>query len=201
MKLGGYRHLSGCASAAPADGGRQAARLRDERRPYCTDQELRAFRHVAFPHAGRERSSDESMPPLIEGDLRLGARVCGEPAWNPDFNTADVLMWLPLGSAASALRAALRPARPAGGGRRAPNGRCRAIRHPHACDPHAGAAKAQARMTPRINGTARVDRTAHHATGAGGTRFRLVRWCGGRRDSNHPPESQSGAGPRSADDR
>ncbi len=36
------------------------------------------------------------MPPLIKGYLRLGARICGEPAWDPDFNTADFLMWLSL---------------------------------------------------------------------------------------------------------
>ena len=96
MKLGGYRHLIGCASASLADGGHQAARLRDELQPHLTDPELRAFPHVAFPHARLERSLNGSMPPLIKGYLRLGARVCGEPAWDPDFNTADFLMWLSL---------------------------------------------------------------------------------------------------------
>ena len=28
-------------------------------------------------------------PPLIKGYLKLGARVCGQPAWDPDFNAAD----------------------------------------------------------------------------------------------------------------
>lgn len=36
------------------------------------------------------------LPPLIKGYLRVGAHVCGEPAWDPDFNTADLLMLLPL---------------------------------------------------------------------------------------------------------
>jgi putative hemolysin len=35
-------------------------------------------------------------PPLIEGYLHLGAYVCGEPAWDPDFNTADLLIFLPM---------------------------------------------------------------------------------------------------------
>ena len=26
------------------------------------------------------------------GYLRVGAYVCGEPAWDPDFNTADLLL-------------------------------------------------------------------------------------------------------------
>ncbi|MGE4125458.1 MAG: GNAT family N-acetyltransferase, partial [Pusillimonas sp.] len=29
------------------------------------------------------------VPPLIKGYLKLGATICGEPAWDPDFNTAD----------------------------------------------------------------------------------------------------------------
>jgi len=34
------------------------------------------------------------MPPLIKGYIRLGAMVCGEPAWDPEFNCADFLIWL-----------------------------------------------------------------------------------------------------------
>lgn len=33
------------------------------------------------------------MPPLIERCLRLGSRLCGEPAWDPDCRTADFLRW------------------------------------------------------------------------------------------------------------
>jgi len=36
------------------------------------------------------------MPPLIKGYLRAGAWVCGEPAWDPDFNCADFFMLLPM---------------------------------------------------------------------------------------------------------
>jgi putative hemolysin len=31
-------------------------------------------------------------PALIKGYLRLGAKVLGAPAWDPDFNTADLPM-------------------------------------------------------------------------------------------------------------
>jgi putative hemolysin len=30
----------------------------------------------------------------VKGYLRLGAQVCGEPAWDGDFDTADLLMAL-----------------------------------------------------------------------------------------------------------
>lgn len=96
MRRGGYRHLIGCASASLADGGKQAARLRDDLQPFCTDAELRVFPRLAFPHEQIERASQAVVPPLIKGYLRIGARICGEPAWDPDFNTADFLVWLAL---------------------------------------------------------------------------------------------------------
>jgi len=36
------------------------------------------------------------VPPLIKGYLRVGAWICGAPAWDEDFNTADLLMLMPL---------------------------------------------------------------------------------------------------------
>jgi putative hemolysin len=96
MRRGGYQHLIGCASAPLTDGGKQAARLRDDLQPYFTDTELRVFPRVPFPHERIERAATCATPPLIKGYLRLGALVCGEPAWDPDFNTADFLVWLAL---------------------------------------------------------------------------------------------------------
>ena len=96
MKSNGYRHLIGCASVPLADGGRQAARLRDELLPLAVDAEHRVFPHLPFPHARLARAATLEVPPLIKGYLRLGARVCGEPAWDPDFNSADFMMWLAL---------------------------------------------------------------------------------------------------------
>lgn len=96
MKDGGYRHLIGCASAPLADGGRHAARLRDDVQKHLAGTEYHVFPRVAFPHQRIERAMTAEMPPLIKGYLRLGAKVCGEPAWDPDFNTADFLIWLSL---------------------------------------------------------------------------------------------------------
>ena len=36
------------------------------------------------------------VPPLIHGYLRMGAKVLGAPAWDPDFNTADLPMMMRL---------------------------------------------------------------------------------------------------------
>jgi putative hemolysin len=42
-----------------------------------------------------EGSLETPVPPLIKGYLRVGAWVCGEPVWDPDFNSADMLIMLP----------------------------------------------------------------------------------------------------------
>jgi len=96
MRGNGYRHMVGCASASLADGGAQAAALRDSIQALLADPEYRVFPRVPFPHERFERSAHCEMPPLIRGYMRLGAQICGEPAWDPDFNTADFLVWLSL---------------------------------------------------------------------------------------------------------
>jgi putative hemolysin len=40
---------------------------------------------------------DVEPPALIKGYLRLGAKVLGAPAWDPDFNTADLPMLMRIG--------------------------------------------------------------------------------------------------------
>lgn len=34
------------------------------------------------------------LPPLLKGYTRLGAKICGEPAWDKDFNVADLFLLL-----------------------------------------------------------------------------------------------------------
>jgi putative hemolysin len=98
-----YEFLIGCASVGMADGGVLAHRLYNEIR--CTalsPSEYRVFPRCPLPvpaAAGSATAGEAvqlAVPPLIKGYLRLGAYVCGEPAWDPDFNTADLLMLLPV---------------------------------------------------------------------------------------------------------
>jgi putative hemolysin len=98
MKAGGYSHLIGCASVPLADGGATAARLRLDLQKYLTDPEYRVFPHHPFPFDRITPAPEAEMPPLLKGYLRIGARICGEPAWDPDFNSADFLVWLSLGN-------------------------------------------------------------------------------------------------------
>lgn len=41
--------------------------------------------------------SKTGIPPLIKACLRMGAKICGDPAWNPHFNAADLFILLGAG--------------------------------------------------------------------------------------------------------
>jgi putative hemolysin len=96
MRKGGYQHLIGCASASLADGGPQAAALRDRLQAHLVAPKYRVFPRIPFRHDAIERATDPVTPPLIKGYLRLGAKICGEPAWDERFDCADFLIWLSL---------------------------------------------------------------------------------------------------------
>jgi putative hemolysin len=91
-------YLIGCASVSLVDGGHQAVSLyRQLESAHLSPAEWRVFPHLPLP---LDRVHDDApsapMPPLIKGYLRAGAFVCGEPAWDPDFNCADFFMLLPM---------------------------------------------------------------------------------------------------------
>lgn len=92
-----YRYLIGCASLSMADGGCAAASIyRRIARNHLSPVEYRAFPRCELPLAALSRDVDVPPPALVKGYLRAGAYVCGAPAWDPDFNTADLMMLLPL---------------------------------------------------------------------------------------------------------
>ncbi len=91
MRAGGYEYLTGCASVSMADGGHHAASLYHRlTQEYLGPIEYRVFPRCPLPMASLRQNEPAETPPLIKGYLRAGAYVCGEPAWDPDFNTADL---------------------------------------------------------------------------------------------------------------
>lgn len=52
---------------------------------------------LALPVDELDSSLAVEPPALIKGYLRLGAKVLGAPAWDPDFNTADLPMLMRIG--------------------------------------------------------------------------------------------------------
>ena len=49
---------------------------------------------LALPVDKLDDSLNIEPPALIRGYLRLGAKVLGAPAWDPDFNSADLPMMM-----------------------------------------------------------------------------------------------------------
>jgi putative hemolysin len=97
MEQGGYRHIVGCASVGMADGGHAAANLyRRLAATHLAPAEYRTFARCPLPVAELADGKPAEAPPLVKGYLRVGAWLCGAPAWDPDFNTADLPLLLPM---------------------------------------------------------------------------------------------------------
>lgn len=89
--------LIGCASIPLEDGGHHAASVYAAvTKTHACAREHRVRPRHPLPLAGLDSTRDAAPPPLIKGYLRAGAVVCGAPAWDPDFNTADLFMMLEL---------------------------------------------------------------------------------------------------------
>ena len=93
----GYEYIVGCASIGMADGGHIAAGVyRQLAARHLAPIEWRATPRTRLPVESLDNGQSAALPPLIKGYSRLGAMVCGDPAWDPDFNTADFPLLLRL---------------------------------------------------------------------------------------------------------
>lgn len=97
MKLHDYEIMLGCASIPMADGGHYAASLYNSLSlEQMAPVENHAFPKLPLPLDRLNGGLHVDAPPLIKGYLKLGAKICSAPAWDPDFNTADLLTMLRL---------------------------------------------------------------------------------------------------------
>ena len=97
MQKHGCEYLIGCASVSLADGGLNAAAIYHAiAESNMAPTEYRVRPHLAFPIAPPLSDNKPVIPPLIKGYLRSGAWICGEPAWDAEFHSADMFMMLPL---------------------------------------------------------------------------------------------------------
>jgi putative hemolysin len=62
------------------------------RQTHLASIELQVTPRLALPVEKWQTAQVFEPPALIKGYLRLGAKVLGAPAWDPDFNTADLPM-------------------------------------------------------------------------------------------------------------
>jgi putative hemolysin len=92
-----YEYLMGCASVSMADGGHNAASLYNQlKNEHLAPLEYHVFPRHPLPLERLRGDLETHTPPLIKGYLRAGAWICGDPAWDPDFNTADLPILLPM---------------------------------------------------------------------------------------------------------
>lgn len=97
MLTGRYEYLMGCASISLADGGSSATETYlSLRGTHLSPDYWRVVPHRPFPILPGIVVGKPILPPLIKGYVRLGAYICGEPAWDQQFNTADLFMLLPM---------------------------------------------------------------------------------------------------------
>jgi putative hemolysin len=102
-----YDFVIGCASIDVTRGLAEAATLcRRLVHDHLAPAGWRAAPHSPFD-PGEHPPCEAELPPLIKAYLRFGARVCGPPAWDPEFQTADVLMLLPMAAMDPRFRARL----------------------------------------------------------------------------------------------
>ena len=92
-----FAAVIGAASVGARDGGGAAlalwARLARE---HLAPPELQVLPRRRLPVEAPAPGGDLATPALIQGYLRCGGRLIGEPAWDPDFQVADLPMMLRL---------------------------------------------------------------------------------------------------------
>lgn len=98
MKEHRYRWMLGCTSVSLADGGKL---VKDLSRYFEKNSDLQSgytakpIRALALNDAGIDNSSVlPALPGLLNAYIRMGAKICGKPAYDQAFNSADFLTLL-----------------------------------------------------------------------------------------------------------
>lgn len=86
-------YLIGCASIPLGVGGNEArAIFADLSQRYMAAETLRTRPLIPLPRQDSVALGEYHLPPLLKAYLRLGAKICGEPYLDMDFNVADLFI-------------------------------------------------------------------------------------------------------------
>ncbi|WP_293392051.1 GNAT family N-acyltransferase [Nevskia sp.] len=90
-----FDYLFGCASIGLEDGGANAhAILGQIKQKYMAAPWQRVRPLIQLPIADARPVDKVRLPPLLKAYFSLGAKACGEPYWDREFNCADVFVLL-----------------------------------------------------------------------------------------------------------
>lgn len=93
----GYEYLACCVSVSVRDGGRNVANLYAglpaER---LAPPDLQVFPFRRLPREWLADGAVGRVPSRLADLLQAGAWVCGEPAWDPAFGSAELFLLMPL---------------------------------------------------------------------------------------------------------
>ena len=89
-----FNRILGCASIPlDGDGANAMAAFAALAERYMAPPEFRVKPKLPLPLRDGP-TPPARIPSLLLAYMRLGAKICGEPCWDPDFNTADVVVVL-----------------------------------------------------------------------------------------------------------
>ncbi len=102
MQENDYQYLFGCASVSLEDGGQTLAALTPViEQKYMADAEYRVTPKLPFTMRPTVTEVKAAFPPLLKAYTRMGARICGDACWDPDFNVADLFVLLDINNVAN----------------------------------------------------------------------------------------------------
>jgi putative hemolysin len=96
MVINRFDYLMGCASIPLRHGtGEALALYRELSHAHLAPPEWRVYPKVPLPRMDLAGVAAKPVtPPLIKAYLRMGAKICGDPAWDSCFNVADLFILL-----------------------------------------------------------------------------------------------------------
>ena len=99
LRRGGHEYVLGCASVSLRDGSAAAAKVWRKASGHLMDTGIPKVTPLhRYPIERLNTALPAKVPPLIKGYLKLGAKICGEPAWDLDFNAADFPVLMNMGN-------------------------------------------------------------------------------------------------------
>ena len=96
MVMNRFDYLMGCASIPLHRGTEEALALyRQLSDTHLSPPEWRVYPKIPLPRVNLAGVVPQpAVPPLIKAYFRVGAKICGEPAWDTHFNVADLFLVL-----------------------------------------------------------------------------------------------------------